>query len=130
MLGILHNKELYALYSSPNIIRVMKPIQLRWERHVACMGGRRGTYRVFVGKPEGNRALGRPRHRWEDTIKMDLREVGWGMDWIDLAQDRDRWWAVVNAVMNLQALKMWEISQVAENLLASQKALCSVELQS
>jgi hypothetical protein len=67
------------------------------------MGERRGTYRGLVGKPEGRRPLGRPRRRWEDDIKMDLREVGWrGMDWIDLAQDRDRWRALVNAVMNLR----------------------------
>jgi hypothetical protein len=67
------------------------------------MGERRGAYRALVGKPEGKRPLGRPRHRWEDNIKMYLREVGWGgMDWINLAQDRDRWRAVVNAVMNLR----------------------------
>jgi hypothetical protein len=66
-------------------------------------GERRGTYRALVEKPEGRRPLGRPRRRWEDNIKMDLREVGWGgMDWINLAQDRDRWRAVVNAVMNLR----------------------------
>jgi hypothetical protein len=65
------------------------------------MGERRGAYRALVGKPEGRRPLGRPRHRWEDNIKMDLREVGWGgMDWINLAEDRDRWRALVNAVMN------------------------------
>jgi hypothetical protein len=67
-------------------------------------GERRGAYRVLMGKPEGRRPLGRPRHRWEDNIKMDLREVGWGIDWIDLAQDRDRWRALVNAVMNLWVL--------------------------
>jgi hypothetical protein len=67
------------------------------------MGERRGAYRALVGKPEGRRSLGRPRRRWEDNIKMDLREVGWGgMDWIDLAQDRDRWRALVNTVMNLR----------------------------
>jgi hypothetical protein len=67
------------------------------------MGARRGAYRALVGKPEGRRPLGRPRRRWEDYIKMDLREVGWGdMDWINLAQDRDRWRALVNAVMNLR----------------------------
>ena len=71
--------------------------------HVAHMGERRGVYRLLVGKPEGKRPLERPRCRWEDNIKMDLQEVGWGgMDWIDLAEDRDRWWALVNAVMNLQ----------------------------
>jgi hypothetical protein len=67
------------------------------------MGERRGAYRAFMGKPEGRRPLERPRHRWEDNIKMDLREVGWGgMDWINLAQVRDRWRALVNAVMNLR----------------------------
>ena len=71
--------------------------------YVARMGDRRGEYRVFVGKPEGKRPLGRPRCRWEDNTKMDLHEVGCrDMDWIELAQDRDRWWALMNAVMNLQ----------------------------
>jgi hypothetical protein len=69
------------------------------------MGEGRNVYRVLVGKPEGKRPLGRPRHRWEDEIKMDLRETGWeGVEWIHLAQDRDRWRAVVNAVMNLRVL--------------------------
>jgi hypothetical protein len=74
----LHNKELYALYSSPNIIRVIKSRRLRWAGCVARIGERGGTCRVLVGKPEGRRPLGRPRRRWEDNIKMDLREVGWG----------------------------------------------------
>jgi hypothetical protein len=99
----LHNKELYALYSSPNIIRVMKSRRLRWAGHVAHMGERRGAYRALVGKPEGRRLLERPRHRWEDNIKMDLREVGCGgADWTDLALDRDRWRALVYTVMNLR----------------------------
>ena len=63
-------------------------------------GGGRGVHRVLVGKPEGKRPLGRPRHRWEDNIKMDLWEVGGGGHWMELAQDRDRWWALVNMVMN------------------------------
>jgi len=72
-------------------------------RHVALMGERRSIHRVLVGKLEGKRPLGRPKHRWEDNIKMDLQEVGWrGMDLIDLAQDRDRWRALVNAVMNFR----------------------------
>jgi len=76
---------------------------MRWMGHVACMGERRGVYRVLVGKSEGKILLGRPRHRWEDNIKMDLQEVGCGsMDWINLAQDTDRWWALVNVVMNFQ----------------------------
>ena len=76
---------------------------MRWAGHVARMGERRGVYRVLVGKPEGKRPLGRPRRRWEDNIKMDLQGVGCGAtDWIELAQGRDRWRALVNAVMNLQ----------------------------
>jgi hypothetical protein len=74
----LHNKKLFALYSSPNIIRVIKSRRLRWAGHVARMGERRGAYRALVRKPEGRRPLGRPRLRWEDNIKMDLRELGWG----------------------------------------------------
>jgi len=73
-----------------------------WAGHVVSKGEGRGVYRVLVGKPEGKRPLGRPRRRWEDDIKMDLQEVGYGgMDWIRLAQDRDRWRALVNAVKNL-----------------------------
>jgi len=96
----LHDEELNDLCSSPNIVRVIKSRRMRWTGHVARMGERRGVYRVLVGKPEGKRPLGRPRRRWEDNIKMD-QEVGCGgaMDWIDLAQDRDRW-ALVTAVMN------------------------------
>ena len=76
---------------------------MRWAGHVERMGERRSVYRVLVGKPEGKRQLGRPRRRWEDNIKMDLQEVGCGdMDWIELAQDRDRWRALVKAVMNLR----------------------------
>jgi hypothetical protein len=66
------------------------------------MGEKIGTYRILVGRPEGRRPLGRSRRRWEDNIKLDIQEVGWSMDWIELAQDRDRWRAVVNAVMNLR----------------------------
>jgi len=75
---------------------------MRWAGQVACMEERRGVYMILVRKPEGKRPLGRPRHRWDDDINMDLQEVGCGgMDWIDLAQDRDRWWALVIVVMNL-----------------------------
>ena len=82
----LHNEELNDLYSSPNIVWVIKSRRMRWTGHVACMGERRGIYRVLVGKPEGKRPLGRCWHRWEDNIKMDLQEVGCGgMDWIKLA---------------------------------------------
>ena len=99
----LHNEELNDLYSSPNIVQVIKSKRMRWAGHVARMGEERGVYRVFVGKPEGKRPLGRPRRRWVDNIRMDLQEVGCGyMDWIGLAQDRDRWWTLVSAVMNLR----------------------------
>jgi hypothetical protein len=76
---------------------------VRWAEHVARIGENRIAYRILVGKPEGKRPLGRPRRRWVDNIKMDLREIGWdGMDWIDLAQDRNQWRALVNTVMNLR----------------------------
>ena len=82
--------------------------------HVAHMGESRGVYSFLMGKPDGKRPLGRSRHRWEDNIKMDLQEVGCGgMDWIGVVQDRDRWWALVNAVMNLQ------VPENAGNLLAN-----------
>ncbi|KAJ4436661.1 hypothetical protein ANN_16792 [Periplaneta americana] len=98
----LHNTELHALYSSLDIIRTIKSRRLRWAGHVARMGESRNAYRVLVGRPEGKRALGRPRRRWEDNIKMDLREVGYdGRDWINLAQDRDQWRAYVRMAMNL-----------------------------
>ena len=99
----LHNEELNDLYSSPNIVRVIKSRRMRWAGYVARMGEVRLVYRVLVGKPEGKRPLGRPRHRWVDNIRMDLQEVGCGfMDWIGLAQDRDRWRTLVSAVMNLR----------------------------
>jgi hypothetical protein len=99
----LHNEELNDLYSSPNIIQVIKSRRVRWVGHVAHMGAKRGAYRILVGRPEGRQPLGRPRRRWEDSIKMELQEVRWGgMDSIELAQDRDRWRALVNAVMNLR----------------------------
>jgi hypothetical protein len=72
----LHNDELHSLYSSPNIVRVIKSRRRRWAVHVTPMGKGRGVYRVLVGRPEGKRPLGRPRRRWEDNIKMDLREIG------------------------------------------------------
>jgi hypothetical protein len=85
----LYNEELHNLYSSPNIVRVIKSRILRWARHVARMGYGRGVYRVLVGKPEGKRPMGGPRLRWENNIKMDFQKVGCGgMDWIELAQDK------------------------------------------
>jgi len=98
----LHIEELNDLYSSPNIVRVIKSRRMRWAGHVARMGEESGVYRVFVGKPKGKRPLGRPRRRWVDNIMMDLQEVGCGyMDRIGLAQDRDSWRTLVSAVMNL-----------------------------
>ena len=99
----LHNEELNDLYSSPNIVRVIKSRRMRWAGHVARMGEERGVYRVLVVKPEGRRPLERRRRRWADNIRMDLQEVGCGyMDWIGLAQDRDSWRTLVSAVMNLR----------------------------
>jgi len=99
----LHNEELNDLYSSPNIVRVIKSRRMRWAGYVARMGEERGVYRVLVGKPEGRRPQGRPRRRWVDKIRIDLQEVGCGyMDWIGLAQGRDRWRTLVSAVMNLR----------------------------
>ena len=98
----LHNEELNDLYCSPNIVRVIKS-RMRWAENVARMGEERGVYRILVGKPEGKSPLGRPRRRWVDNIRMDLQEVGCGyMDWIGLAQDKDRWRTLVSAVMNLR----------------------------
>jgi hypothetical protein len=83
----LHNDELHSLYSSPNIVRMIKSRRMRWAEHVARRGEGRGAYRVLIGRPEGKRQLGRPRRRWEDNIKIDLREIGIdGSNW--LAQDR------------------------------------------
>ena len=100
----LHNVELNDLYFSPNVVRVIKSSRIRWAGHVARIGERRGVNRVLVGKTEGKRPLGIPRRRWEDNIKVDLQEVRCGgMDWIELAEDRDKWRVLVNAAMNLRA---------------------------
>ena len=104
----IHNEELSDLYFLPNIVRVVKSRRMRWAGHVE---EGRGVHRVLVGKPEGKRPWGRPRRRWEDNIRMDLQEVGGSCgDWMELAQDRDRWRALVATVRNLRVPKMRGIS--------------------
>jgi hypothetical protein len=101
----LHCGELHNLYSSPDIIRQIKSRRMSWAGSVVRVAKGRKVYRVLVGKPEGKKPLERPRHRWKNGNKMDLREINWaGMEWIQLAQGRDRWRAVVNAVMSLRVL--------------------------
>jgi hypothetical protein len=99
----LHNEELRDLYSSSRIIRIMKSRRMRWADHAARIVEKRNAYRLLVGKPEEKRPLLRPRRRWVGNIRMDLGEVGWGdVDWIGLAQDRNRRRALVNSVLNLR----------------------------
>jgi hypothetical protein len=99
----LHNKELNNLYSLPSIVRVVKSRRMRWTGRVERMGEERVVHSVLLGKPEGKRPLWRPRRSWEDNIKMDVQEVGVSCgDWMELAQDRDRWRALVNTVKNLR----------------------------
>ena len=99
----MHNEELNDLYYSPNILQVIKSRRMRCAGHVSRMGVERGVYRVLLEKPEGRRPLERPMRRRVDNIRMDLQEVGCGyVDWIGLAQDRDRWRKLVSAVMNLR----------------------------
>jgi hypothetical protein len=91
------------MYSSLNVVRVIKSRRMRWAGHVARMGEGRGVYRVLVGMPEDRRSLGTPRRRWEDNIQMNLREIGIdGANWIRLAQDSVQWWDVLNTIMNLR----------------------------
>jgi hypothetical protein len=99
----LHNEELHNMYSSPNMIRMIKSRRTRWAGACIRNGEKRNGYRILTGKPEGKSTLGRPRRMWVDNIRMDFREIGWGgMNWIDLAQDRDQWRDLVNAIMNLR----------------------------
>jgi hypothetical protein len=99
----LHNKELHDLYSSPSVSRIIKSRGIRWAGHVARMGEKRNAYRLLVGKPERKRPLGRQRRRWVVNVRMDHGEVGWGdVDWIGLAQDRNKWRALVNSVLYLR----------------------------
>jgi hypothetical protein len=101
----LHNEELCDLYFSPSIIRTIKSRRMRWAGNVARRGKKRNVYRSLVGKPEGKRPLGRQRRRWVDNIRMELVEVGWGdVDWIGLAQDKNRWRALAISVLNLRVL--------------------------
>jgi hypothetical protein len=96
----LHNEELHNLYISPSVIIMLKSRRMRWAGFVARTEAKRNAHMVLVGKSEGKRLLGRPKHRWEDNIKMDVREIWWGgVYWLDLAQDRDQWRAVVNTVI-------------------------------
>jgi hypothetical protein len=98
----LHNEKVHNMYSSPSITRMVKSRRTRTAGHVAQMGVRRNAYTILVRKPEGETQLRRPRHRWVDNIKMDLRDTGWGgVDWIGLAQDRDQWRILANMAMNL-----------------------------
>jgi hypothetical protein len=99
----MHNDELHNLYSSPNIVRVIKSRRMRWAGHVARMGEGRGVYGVLVGRSESKRPLGRPRRRWEDNIKLDIREIRIdGANWIRLPRDRVQWRAFVKTVINLR----------------------------
>jgi hypothetical protein len=99
----LHKEELRDLYSSPSIIRIIKSRRMRWAGHGARMEEKMNAYRLLVGKPEGKEPLGRPRRRWVNNISMDLGDVGWcDVDWIDLAQDRKKWRALVNLVLKLR----------------------------
>jgi hypothetical protein len=93
----------FDLYTLPHIVWVVKSRRMRWAGHVARVGEDRGVHRVLEGKPEGKRPLGRPRRRWKDNIKMNLQEVGWGRgDWMEVAQDRDRWRALVGTVRDFR----------------------------
>jgi hypothetical protein len=99
----LHYEELYNLHSSRSIIGMTKSRRMKWARHVARMGETRNAYRILMVKPEGKRPVGRPRRKWVDNVKMDIREIGWaGMNWINQAQGRDQWRALLNTITNLR----------------------------
>ena len=99
----LHNEELHSLYRSPNIVRVIQSRRLRWAGHVARMEEGRSAFKILTGKPTGKIHSGRPRRRWEDNIRMDLEEIGINAgNWVDSAQDRNYWRALVNAALNLR----------------------------
>jgi hypothetical protein len=124
-----YNEELHDMYSSPSIIRIIKARRMIWAWHVARTGEKRNTYRLLVGKSEGRRPLGKPRCRWLDNIRIDLVEVGWGdVDWIGLAQDRDRRRALVNSVLNFRVIL--GTYRVARQLGISRVVLSSMELVS
>ena len=99
----LHNEELHSLYRSPNIVRVIKSRKLTWAGHVARMEEGRSGFKILTGKTTGKLPLGRPRRRWDDIIRMDLDEIGNNArNWVDSAQDRNYWKALVNAALNLR----------------------------
>jgi len=99
----LHKEMLHNLYASPNSVRVVKSRRTIWARHVARMRKMRNAYNIFVGKRRGNRPFERPKRRYEDNIRMDVREMGREfVDWMHLLRDREQWWAFVNTVMNLR----------------------------
>jgi hypothetical protein len=125
----VHNEELHDIYALPSIIRMIKPRRMKWAGHVAQMRKKRNAYRLLAEKPEGKKPPGRPTCRWVDNMKMDFLEIGWGgMDWIGLSQNRDKWRAFVNAVMNLWVHKLLGISQVATQLVVSGVVFSSIQL--
>ena len=104
----LHNEEIHNLYRLPNIVRLIKSRRLRWAGNVARMEEGRSAFKILTGKPTGNRPLGRPRSRWEDNIRMDLEEIGINAgNWVDSAQDKYYWRALMNAALNPGLHKPW-----------------------
>jgi hypothetical protein len=127
----LHIEGLHDLHSSQSIIRIIKARKMRTAGHVTRMGEKRIAYRLLVAKSERKRPLGRPRRRWVHNIRMDLVEVGWGdVDWIGLANDRDRWGSLVNSVLNLRVRQNVGKYRVSKQLGISGVVLSSVELVS